>query len=141
MPEHMPEDFNFAIQFGIGKKNEINTFENTVTKDLILDGTATTEINFTKEQMNNIYKKMKEINILETKKFTPKSDNCVQQPHGEDEWKIRIDGRMVTVFISGKYCTTTNDARQLIRLRDYIFNIVKNKPEYKQLPNSKGMYH
>ena len=35
IPEEMPNDFNFSIQFGVQKKNEINTFEGTVTKDLI----------------------------------------------------------------------------------------------------------
>ncbi|WP_078380703.1 hypothetical protein [Sutcliffiella halmapala] len=31
-PKGMPSDFNFSTQFGIKKKNEINTFNGTVTK-------------------------------------------------------------------------------------------------------------
>ncbi|GAA0342200.1 hypothetical protein GCM10008931_36980 [Oceanobacillus oncorhynchi subsp. oncorhynchi] len=51
---NMPDDFDFSIQFGVGKNNEINTFEGTVTKDLIENGTATAEISLTEEEMNQI---------------------------------------------------------------------------------------
>lgn len=142
-PIGMPSDFNFSIQFGVQKKNEINTFNGTVTKDLISDGMATTELSLTKEEMKNIYKKMLEINIAEAKQFTPKPINgtvCVQEPHEEDEWKIIINGETITHLISGEYCEPTNDAKQLIELRNYVFNKIKSKGEYKSLPVSKGWY-
>ena len=50
MPKDMPNDFDFSIQFGVQKKNEINTFEGTVTKDLIADGTVTTEVILTEKK-------------------------------------------------------------------------------------------
>ena len=143
MPENMPSDFDFSIQFGVQKKNEINTFNGTVTKDLIADGTATTKLSLTEEEMKDIYEKMKEMNISETKKFTPKSLSgtiCMKEPYEEDEWKIMINGETITHLISGKYCEPTNDAKQLIDLRMYIFNIIKSKDEYKLLPESKGGY-
>ena len=34
-------DFNVRLRYGILARNEINTFQNTYTKDLILDGTVT----------------------------------------------------------------------------------------------------
>lgn len=33
-----PENFGFILKYGIGAKNEINTFKGTFTKDLIMDG-------------------------------------------------------------------------------------------------------
>ncbi|MBD7943968.1 hypothetical protein H9650_07525 [Psychrobacillus sp. Sa2BUA9] len=143
MPKDMPSDFNFSIQSGVQKKNEINTFEGTVTKDLIADGTATTEVILTEEEMKAIYEKMQEINIAETKEFTPKPINgaaCMQEPHGEDEWKIIINGETISHLFSEEYCEPTNDAKQLIELRNYVFNIIKSKSEYKSLPESKGGY-
>lgn len=139
----MPNDFDFSIRFGIQKKNEINTFEGTVTKDLIADGTATTELILTEEEMQDIFKKMQEINITETKEFTPKSlfgTVCMQKPYGEDEWKIIINGETITQLVSGEYCEPTNDAKQLFELRNYVFNIIKSKGEYKSLPESNGGY-
>ena len=127
MPKDMSGDFDFSIKFGVQKKNEINTFEGTVTKDLIADGTATTELILTKEEMKDIYGKMQEIYIAETKEFSPEPINgmvCTQEPHGEDEWEIIINGETITQLISGKYCEPTNDAKQLIELRNYVFNII-----------------
>ena len=143
MPKDMPNDFDFSIQFGVQKKNEINTFEGTVTKDLIADGTATTELNLTEEEMQDIYGKMQEINIAETKGFTPEPVNgvvCMQRPYEKDKWKIIINGETFTHLISGENCEPTNDAKQLIELRNYVFNIIKSKDEYKSLPESKGGY-
>ena len=142
-PINMPNDFNFSIQFGVQKKNEINTFKGTVTKDLIADGTATTELVLTEDEMKTIYMKMQEINIAETKNFTPKSrfgTVCMKEPYEEDEWNIIINGKTITHSISGEYCDPTNDAKQLIELRNYVFDIIKSKVEYKSLPESNGGY-
>lgn len=143
MPKVMPSDFDFSIQFGVQKKNEINTFEGTVTKDLIVDGTATTELILTEEEMKDIYEKMLEINIMEPKEFIPEPINgtvCMQEPYGEDKWKIIINGETLTHLISGKYCEPTKDGKQLIELKNYVFNIINSKDEYKSLPESNGGY-
>ncbi|QOY38062.1 hypothetical protein AWH56_011270 [Anaerobacillus isosaccharinicus] len=137
--QSMPNDFNFSVQFGVNRRNEINTFEDKVTKDLIENGTATTKIALTDEEMAMVYQKMKDIIIIERKELIPKT-NCMKEPHEEDEWNIRINGKTITLSISGAYCEPTTDATQLIELRNYVFNIVKNKVEYKELPASKGGY-
>lgn len=143
MPKEMPTDFDFSIKFGVQKKNEINTFEGTVTKDLIADGTVSTELTLTEEEMKDIYMKMKEINIAEQKVLIPEPINgavCLQKPYEEEAWKIMINGETITHFISGEYCEPTNDAKQLIDLRKYVFNIIKSKDTFKSLPESKGWY-
>ena len=93
--------------------------------------------------MKDIYKKMKEMNITETKEFTPKTlfgKRCTLEPYGEDEWEISINGETITHYISGEYCEPTNDAKQLLELRNDVFNIVKSKDEYKSLPEPNGGY-
>ena len=144
LSKEMPNDFNFSVQFGVEKKNEINTFDGTVTKDLIQDGTITIDLIFTKEEMKAIYEKMVEVNIGETKDFIPKSINgivCMQEPHADDEWKIVINGKTITHSFSGEYCEPTKDAKQLIDLRNEVFAIIKGKSPYQSLPNTKGGYH
>ena len=140
MPESPPKDFNFFIQFGIGKRNEINTFDGVVTKDLIEAGTATANLTFTEEEMDLIYAKMKEINIAETKQFIPETIDCAQEPYEEDEWNILINGETIRHSVSGAYCEPTSDAMQLIELRDFIFDMIKGKDNYKKLPDSEGGY-
>ncbi|WP_152658546.1 membrane lipoprotein lipid attachment site-containing protein [Oceanobacillus sp. CFH 90083] len=139
----MPDDFDFSVQFGVGKNNEINTVEGTVTKDLIADGTVTAEMTLTEEEMKAIYEKMKEINIVETKEFTPEPVNgtmCMQEPHEEDEWKIAVNGEIIVHSVSGAYCDPTDDTKQLMELRNYVFSVVRGKEEYKVLSNARGGY-
>lgn len=143
MPHEMPDDFAFSIQFGVDKKNEINTYDGTVTKDLIADGTITTDISLTSEEMNTVYERMREVNILEEKEFVPEpifGEVCVQEPHEDDEWKITMNGETITISIDGTYCEPTKDAEQLIQIRDNVFTMIKEKDEYKALPDSTGGY-
>lgn len=140
MPESAPDDFNFSIQFGIGKKSEINTFDGTFTKDLITAGTVTIEMTFTEEEMGLLYAKMKELNIAEAKQFIPETIDCTVEPAGEDEWEVLINGETIRHSISGAYCKPTHDAQQLIVLRDTIFDLSKEKDSYKKLPDAEGGY-
>lgn len=139
MPDEIPSDFNFKLNFGVLGKNEVNTFEGTITKDLIENGTAIAKITFTDSELDAIYQKMKEINIVEEKKLIPNTA-CSQEPYSIDQWEITINGESYTHLVSGEYCELTNDAEQLIQLRNFVFNIVKQKEEYKKLPEAVGGY-
>jgi hypothetical protein len=140
MPDEMPNDFAFSVQFGVGSKNEINTFDDTVTKDLVVDGTITKKIPLKKEEIKRVYQKMKQINVLEPKELEPKKKSCMQTPYGEDKWEIELNGETITFYLSEEYCKPTRDAKQLIELRNYILDIVLNKDEYKKLPEPSGGY-
>lgn len=140
MPETMPADFAFSIKFGITSKNEINTFTGTVTKDLVAKGTATTTIAFTKEEMEEIYEKMREFNVLEPKKLIPLVKRGEKTPYSEDFWSIRLNGQTIDFYWTDRYIGTTRDGEELSQLREFIFEIVKNKEEYKKLPEAEGGY-
>ncbi|MCM3711045.1 hypothetical protein [Sporosarcina luteola] len=135
----MPNDFDFIIMFGVGKKNVINTYENKVTKDLIADGTVTTNLSFSKEELALIYQKMKEIDIADAKDLIPET-NCMKEPFGQDEIKVTINGETFTHSFSEEYCEPTQDAKQLIELKDFVWSIVESEEEYKKLPDPKGGY-
>src|SRR5690625_2883314 len=94
MPEQMPEDFGFSIQYGVGKKNEIDTFKGVVIKDLVENGTAKANITFSDKEMAEIYEKMKNINVLEEKNFTSK---CESEPYEENEGKNILNGYIDTI--------------------------------------------
>src|SRR5690625_2910653 len=136
MPEQMPEDFGFSIQYGVGKKNEIDTFRGVVIKDLIANGTAKANITFSDKEMSEIYEKMKDINVLEEKNFI---SSCGSVPYEENEWKIILNGETVTHSIR-EYCDPTKVAEQFLELRNYASDKVKNIQEFTQLPKAKGGY-
>ena len=136
MPEQMPEDFGFSIQYGVGKKNEIDTFKGIVIKDLIENGTAEANITFSDEEMSDIYEKMKDINVLEKKNFTSK---CQSEPRMEAKWEITLNGETVIHSIE-EFCDKDSDTEQFLQLQNYVVDIVKVKEEYMKLPEAEGGY-
>ncbi|SFF06780.1 hypothetical protein SAMN05216378_4955 [Paenibacillus catalpae] len=141
MPEEKPADFQFSVSFGYGEvnKNEINTYENTVTKDLITKGTATADLVFSNDELQSIYSQMKDMNIMGEKQF-PKQRSCSQTPSSTDSWKVTVNGETKSFSWTNEYCDITKDAEQLKELRTYIWQIVEGKDSYKALPEAEGGY-
>ncbi|WP_201003456.1 hypothetical protein [Paenibacillus glycanilyticus] len=141
LPEEMPEDFRFSISFGYGEdhKNEINTYNGTITKDLVTKGTASAALTFSNDELKTIYGKMKDIAILDEKQF-PQKGNCSQTPSSTDSWKITVNGETKILSWTNEYCDMTKDANDLLELRSYIQKIVEEKDAYKALPAAEGGY-
>ncbi|WP_145025539.1 hypothetical protein [Paenibacillus sp. Y412MC10] len=141
IPVDMPDDFNFVVRFGYGDvtKNEINTFQETVTKDLITKGTATAHLKFTQDEMREIYGKMREIHIMAPKRFT-KSHSCSKSPSNEDEWTVTVDGKTESFSWTDRNCELSDDAIALLELRNFIQSIVNTKVAYQALPAAEGGY-
>lgn len=68
---------------------------------------------FNKDEMQSIYEKMREINILGTKEFSQQG-GCFKTPSNIDSWKITIDGETKTFSWTDQNCSVTNDANQLL---------------------------
>ena len=140
MAEVMPEDFAFSVRFGITGKNEINTFTHTVTKDLVTQGTAQADLTFTDSEMADIYARLREINLLRELNLEPVRQGCGQTPYDEEHWQIRLGGQELAFDWSEENCEVAEDAKRLKEVRNYIFELVKNKPAYLKLPEAEGGY-
>lgn len=140
MPETMPADFAFSVRFGITGKNEINTFNGTVTKDLVTKGTAQAELVLTDSELADIYARLRTIDIYRELKLEPDMKNCEMTPFGEEHWQIRLDGEERSFYWDEENCEITADAEQLKELRSYIFELVRTKPAYLELPEAVGGY-
>ncbi|MFE8699537.1 hypothetical protein ACFYKX_02745 [Cytobacillus sp. FJAT-54145] len=140
MPEEMPESFGFHVKYGIGMKNEINTYEGAVVKDLIAKGThKTTDIVFTEEEMKNIYEM-----VRQTEPFSPKylaqSNSCNQTPYNEFYIEITVENHTTNFHFSEEYCELTDDGKKFKSLIYKIHDLLQEKEEYKQLPQAEGGY-
>lgn len=140
MPEEMPESFEFHVKYGIGMKNEINTYEGEVVKDLIAKGThKTRDIVFNEEEMKNIYKM-----VLQTEPFSPKylaqSNSCNQSPYSEFYLKITVENETTDFHFSEEYCELTEDGKKFKSLIYKIHDLLQEKEEYKLLPPAEGGY-
>lgn len=142
MPQEMPGDFDFLVRYGYGEntKNEINTYHDTVVKDLIANGTATANITLTGEEMSSIYDKMKEIGMMRPMKLVPDKVNCSAVPHQEDHWQITANGATVNLTWSDEPCELTEDAGRLLALRNFVADIIASKEAYQALPEAEGGY-
>ena len=141
MPKEMPEDFNFSLSFGYGEvnKNEINTYSHSVTKDLIMKGTAKVDFSFSQDEMHSIYEKMREINIMGINEFSQQG-GCIQTPSNTDSWKITINNETKTLSWTDQDCSISNDEKLLLDLRTYIQQILNGKDAYKAMPEAEGGY-
>ncbi len=141
MPASMPSDFNFSVSYGYGDmtKNVIDSYEDTVTKDLIMNGAATANIALSDDEMREIYAKMREIDIMAAKKL-PKKNGCFRTPSNEESWKVTINRETTTFIWTDEYCDMTEDANRLSELRRFIQGIVEDKEAYKALPAAVGAY-
>jgi hypothetical protein len=124
--------------------NEIDTFHDKFTKDMITDPPITINLSLTEEEMDKIYQKMVEIDFFSY----------------PEEFKVEIMGDIIgTVTPYSSYYFTvekgsitkelrwedeiTNPDVKADRLRELInliINIIASKPEYKALPEPSGGY-
>lgn len=142
MPEDMPADFDFLVRYGYGEvtKNEINTYQDTVVKDLIMNGTATADITLTEDEMRSIYERMRGIRIMGKLELVSLKQGCAVVPYQEDSWRITVNGFTRNWSWSGENCELTEDAEKLLELRNFIADIVAGKEEYQALPEAEGGY-
>ncbi len=134
----MPEDFNFSLTYGAYGKQKVDTFNDIVVKDLVIDGTIEVNISLTEEEMNRIYKKMMSINIMGDLDLD-KDKECHAEPSSISVWNIQVDGRTKS-FYYRTYCDHPEDVLNLLKLEDFIHDIIVGKEEYKKLPESNGEY-
>ncbi|WP_168120182.1 hypothetical protein [Paenibacillus sp. HB172176] len=142
LPEEMPSDFDFSVRYGITGKNEINTFTDEVTKDLVADGVAKTSFAFSEDEIQSIYEQMRAIPISDKLDMSVSLSRytCSQMPYSEEHWTIILNGKTYNYDWSEEHCATTEDAKKLKALRQFIFNLVKEKEAYISLPESVGGY-
>lgn len=137
----IPTDFNFSLIYGTYGKQKIDTFNDTVVKDLVEDGTIEVNIAFTEQEMKKIYHEMISLDIMDESKFKELNETeCDAEPASYTIWNIQMDGK-TNSFYTQTYCDGyPEDVLKLLKLADYIHSILINKEEYKELPESNSFY-
>lgn len=141
LPDNKPSDFNFVLIYGINSGNELDTIKGTYTKDMIGAPAVTTNLKLSEEEMNEIYLKMKDINILSyPEKFYPEGD-VVHTPFETYSIKVVYSGMEKNIHWDDKNSSDSKEAVQLRNIFKRIHQIVSEKEEYKKLPKPKGGYN
>lgn len=129
-------DFNFIFSYGVSTLNQLDTFKNTYTKDLVLDGLAETSLTLTDDDKEQILRKMQEINLFE---YPVVNEGLAMEPSSGYKFEIQYQGKRINVVWLGGFRDRDKDIRfsELVKLAQ---DIIESKEEYKKLPDFRGGY-
>jgi hypothetical protein len=137
-------DFNLSLRYGILARNELNTFENTITKDLILDGTVTIPLSLAQAELDSIEGRMEQIGFFsypDTFIVRPRdSIRTIIMPNNTYEFKVTSRSMLKELYWDDAIIADDPQATRLRELIALIREIVESKPEYQRLPPARGVY-
>lgn len=132
------------IHYKYGVADEINTFNNTCTKDLVLDGTITIDYWFQSEEQDTIIEILEEIdffNLPDTLSYLPGDSiaEMIEPDPGIQSLRINYNNQDKTVYwyIINSY---PSEYERILRITELIEEILNADPEYLSLPEPNGGY-
>ena len=137
-----PEPQFVQVFFKYGFFNELNTFNNTYKKDLVLDGSVTVTFWLTADEQNRIISKTNEIDFF-TLPDTLEGDTTLMVIDPNPGYQtIRIKNENNDKTVNWIYPLNYSDSSvvKALELYDFMISIIEAKPEYKKLPPSRGSY-
>jgi hypothetical protein len=139
-PINENDPFNLIFKYGIGAKNELFTFNNSFTKDLVSNGTITTTLVLSKEELYGIQQKIIELNVFSYPDSFPLHPFYHVDPKADFYIRIQNGDRIKEVSWNSESLIENNMQEKLDQLKAYIITSIEQKPEYKALPTPSGGY-
>ncbi|MDV2582925.1 hypothetical protein [Alkalibacillus haloalkaliphilus] len=144
LPANMPDDFDFVYQYGYDANHELNTFDDLYTKNLIDDGEVSTVLVINDRDKEEIYKKMRESNILETPDELTREavdgTQCSSNPYTTHMLDIKANGGEHSVSWTTNNCLT-DELMELIEFTNYLHeDVIMSHEAYRALPEAEGAY-
>jgi hypothetical protein len=125
-----------------GFNNELNTFNNTFQKDLVLDGTITVPFWLTTDEQNRILSKANEVNFFSLPDTLEGDTTLMVIDPNPGYQTIRIKNENNDKTVNWIYPLNYSDSSvvKALELYDFMISIIEAKPEFKKLPPSRGSY-
>ncbi len=132
--------FNIVFRYGIGAKNELNTFNGTFTKDLVINGSVTATLILSKEELEGLHQKIIEMDLFAYPDSFPPHPNRRISP--QDDYYLRVQSGSAIKELSWNINSQieSNIQENLNQLTEYITALIEQQPEYKALPTPTGAY-
>ncbi|WP_239614231.1 DUF4362 domain-containing protein [Cohnella mopanensis] len=128
--------FGFIMNYGVNEKNEVDTEQRKLVKDLQNGETATlTDFELTTDELQTIYRKMVLMNYLGEKQLQA---TCNQKPHESYYLKVFINSGIREYRWSD--CDQSEDGQAMNEILNEIKGIIMNREDYKSLPDVQGVY-
>ena len=135
-----PDEQFVQIYLHYGYHNEINTFEQTLLKDLVPD-TVRIPFCFTKREQEIILTNAERFNFFSFPDTVNKQPNeDISPDFGQQILRIRVGNKDKTIVWFEPHDKKFKYYSLLIELKNLIIDIVVSKLEYKALPPTKSGY-
>jgi len=130
------DKFELVLKYGVNQKNEINTIEKKLVKDLQNgEVVEVSDFELSEQERGQIYKEMVLANYLDEKEL---STECNRKPVASYDLSVQINSG--ERHYQWTECQNTEDDGQMTELAQAIIKIVQDGSIYKQLPEVKGYY-
>ncbi|KAB2336100.1 DUF4362 domain-containing protein [Cytobacillus depressus] len=130
------DKFDFHLKYGFNKKNEVDTVNQKLIKDL-QNGeiVAVSDFQFGRNELNQIYKAMILANFFAEKKLTT---SCNKEPHESYDLTVWINGG--ERHFEWSECDKSKHGLQMKKMKNDIIQVIQENETYKSLPPVKGSY-
>jgi len=143
-PPAETSNLNLVFKYGVGARNELNTFNGTYTRDMVMDPPITVNLSLTEEDLDRIYEKMLEINFFdypdEFSVSTAGGSFGIMTPYSSYYFKVEYDSSIKELRWKDEISYPDEKADRLRELIQLITDIIEAKDEYKNLPEPTGGY-
>ncbi|HEX9974492.1 MAG TPA: hypothetical protein VGD14_20660 [bacterium] len=139
-----PEPQLLKIHCYYGFSNELNTFEQTYTKDLVLDGYVTVEFWLTEAEQESIRTKLDVVDFFsfpDTLIYQMGTDSIMVRIEPDPGWqflRVADEHRDKIVYWRYPFPEGNEFVPHLIELKNLIIDIIESKPQYRALPPARG---
>jgi len=128
-----------------GRYNELDTSQETYTKDLVSLPSVTAHLELSQSEMTQIYEKMQSIGFFEYPsdfaiKLPPGSVTTIVTPSQLYYFEVIVNSTVKTLLWNDNILNPDAQATQLRDLIQLIKSIIESKAEYKALPPASGGY-
>ena len=137
---NLADDFNLVLKYGVGEKNELNTFNETFTKDLVLDPPVTTKLSLTSQEKMRILQRIDEMDLYGFPDNFPINPHAWVTPQVDYYIKVQNGSEIKEIGWNSNSLIEDDIKNCLEQLVGYMIGLIEQKPEYKALPTPNGGY-
>lgn len=137
-------NFNFSLNFNTYGRDQIDTYNGTFTKDLVLDGTNTIDFKLPDDIKKEVFSLMTEIDIMSFPEML-KVDGMAVTPSCDYKLTVTMNGKTKTIvwnegFHPSMDVELPKENMDFLRLVKLISDYIYGTDAYKNMPKSNGGY-
>ena len=137
---NLADDFNLVLKYGVGAKNELNTFDETFTKDLVLNPPVTTILVLTSQEKMQILQKIDEMAFFGFPESFPINPHAWITPQMDYYIKVQNGSQIKEITWNSNSMIESDVKDGLDQVAACIVGLIEQKSEYKALPTPNGGY-